>query len=86
MSEQEGVPRIECPLDGSATDAVAAVWAQVLGVDVVDPDVGFFDLGANSAMVVLAVRALRGRWPGLQVVDVFSCSTVERLAEYLGDE
>ncbi|MGW0832960.1 acyl carrier protein [Streptomyces prunicolor] len=73
-------------LEGDPTEVVAAVWAETLGLDTVDPDAGFFDLGATSAMVVDVVRVLRPRWPGIKIVDVFACPTVAQLAAVLGDE
>ena len=72
-------------VNGAPSDTIAAVWAEALGVDTVDPHAGFFDLGATSAMVVDVVKALRGRWPDLAIVDVFVHPTAERLAEFLED-
>jgi hypothetical protein len=72
-------------LDGDAAEVIQAVWAEALGVDAVDPDEGFFDLGATSALVVSVVRVLHGRWPRLKVVDLFARPTVAQLAAYLGD-
>ncbi|MEV0457334.1 acyl carrier protein [Catellatospora methionotrophica] len=70
-------------LDGPAGDVIAAVVADVLELDAVDPHAGFFDLGASSAAVVDLVRILRGRWPGMRVVDVFDNPTVDQLATFL---
>ena len=72
-------------LDGDPADVIQAVWAEALGVEAVDPDEGFFDLGATSDMVLDVVRVLRGRWPRLKVVDLFAHSTVAQLAAHLGD-
>jgi hypothetical protein len=72
-------------LDGDPVEVLQAVWAQALGVETVDPDAGFFDLGATSEMMLDVVRTLRGRWPGVRIVDVFSHPTVEQLATFLGD-
>ncbi|MEU3662055.1 phosphopantetheine-binding protein [Streptomyces sp. NPDC032940] len=85
MSDPSSAPVDEVDLDGDPVDVVAAVWAAALGVDAVDPQEGFFDLGATSAMVVDVVRVLRRRWPGLKIVDVFSRPTVAQLAAHLGD-
>jgi aryl carrier-like protein len=62
---------------------VAAVWAEVLEQNDLDPDTGFFDLGADSLAVVEAVEQLRETWPGLRVVDVFAHPTVSRLARFV---
>jgi hypothetical protein len=72
-------------LDGNPAVIIAAVWAEALGLDDIDPETGFFDLGATSAMVLNVVRVLRRRWPRLQIVDVFSHPTVAMLTELLGD-
>src|SRR4051812_33772763 len=68
---------------GPPHDVVRAVWSVVLGEDSLDPDTGFFDLGATSADVVAAVARLRDRWPALRVVDVFLHPTVNGLAAFL---
>lgn len=83
MSEGTGVT--DADLDGPACEVVQAVWAEALGVDTVDPDEGFFDLGATSAMVLSVVRTLRRRWPGLRIVDVFNRPTAAQLAGFLDD-
>ncbi|MEI5097681.1 phosphopantetheine-binding protein [Streptomyces sp. PmtG] len=85
MPEPTSAPEAVADLDGDPVDVVAAVWAEALGLDAVDPEEGFFDLGATSAMVVEVVRVLRRRWPGVKVVDVFSRPTVAQLAASLGD-
>jgi hypothetical protein len=70
-------------LAGPAVEVVRAVWAQVLGEESIDAEDGFFDLGATSMDVVKAVVRLRGRWPGLRVVDVFLHPTVTALATFV---
>ncbi len=67
----------------TTTAIVGATWADVLGCTDVDPNVGFFDMGAVSVDVVRAVERLRGRWPRLRVVDVFLYPTVNELARFL---
>lgn len=68
---------------GSPVDVVAQAWADALGRPDVDPDAGFFDLGADSATVMEVVRTLRTRWPGLKVADVFANPSVRSLAAHL---
>ncbi|MES9521913.1 acyl carrier protein [Streptomyces capoamus] len=72
-------------LDGDPVEVVEAVWARALDMETIDPDDGFFDLGATSTMIVDVVRVLRGRWPDLRIVDVFAHATVRQLAAFLGD-
>jgi UDP-N-acetyl-D-mannosaminuronic acid transferase (WecB/TagA/CpsF family) len=84
MTDHARAPEVD--LDGAPVDVVQAVWALALGEVAIDPDVGFFDLGATSEMILGVVRALRQRWPGLKTVDVFSHPTVVQLAAFLDDE
>lgn len=75
----------DADLVGTTGEVVQAVWAEALGLDAVDPDAGFFDLGATSAMVLSVVRTLRRRWPQLRIVDVFNRPTAAQLAAFLDD-
>ncbi|MFI7068857.1 acyl carrier protein [Micromonospora sediminicola] len=72
-------------LDGASIDVVRRVWADALGLDDVDQDIGLFDLGATSADMLSVVRILRQRWPRLRVVDIFDHPTVAQLAAFLDD-
>lgn len=86
MTDRARAPEVDFALDGAPADVVQAVWALALGEEAIDPDVGFFDLGATSAMILGVVRTLRQRWPSLKAVDVFSHPTVVLLAAFLDDE
>jgi hypothetical protein len=72
-------------MTNSPSDVVHAVWCEVLGVELLDPDVGFFDLGATSSDVMSAVTRLRDRWPDLRAVDMMLYPTVNSLATFLAD-
>jgi len=85
MTDRTRVPETGIALDGPTIEVVEAVWADALGVEEIDPDAGFFDLGATSEMMLGVVRVLRGRWPGLKIVDIFSHATVAQLAAALDD-
>ncbi|MEX0169023.1 acyl carrier protein [Streptomyces sp. LMG1-1-1.1] len=85
MTEPSAESGAVLDLDGPAGEVIAAVWADALGLDEVDPDTGFFDLGASSGTVVQVVHVLRGRWPDLKLVQVFSHPTVAQLTELLDD-
>jgi DNA-binding LytR/AlgR family response regulator len=85
MTEHSSPPEDGQALEGPPTEVIAAVWGKVLKLDAVDPDVGFFDLGASSANVLGVVRILRQRWPNLQIVHVFSHPTVAQLAKFLSE-
>ncbi|MBP2707789.1 acyl carrier protein [Microbispora sp. RL4-1S] len=86
MTDRTRVPEDGLDLDGTPAEILQAVWADALGVAEVDPDAGFFDLGATSEMILGVVRVLRRRWPRLRIVDVFSHPTVAQLAAFLDDE
>ena len=76
-----------CPgLDGHPVEVLQAVGRRRSVSRPFEPDAGFFDLGATSEMMLGVVRTLRGRWPCLRIVNIFSHPTVEQLAAFLGDE
>jgi amino acid adenylation domain-containing protein len=69
--------------DGEA--ALAAVWAEVLGVERVGREDGFFDLGGNSLLLVRLQALLRERLGReVPVVDLMRHPSVAALAEHLG--
>jgi hypothetical protein len=86
MTDRTRTPEAGPDLDGHPVEVLQAVWAEALGVETVEPDAGFFDLGATSETMLGVVRTLRGRWPHLRIVNIFSHPTVEQLAAFLGDE
>ncbi|MFJ9819537.1 amino acid adenylation domain-containing protein [Streptomyces sp. NPDC101151] len=59
--------------------AMAAVWAEVLGLDMVGVHDNFFDLGGDSLRAVALVGALRAAGWETSVRDVFEHRTVARL-------
>ena len=83
MTEQSGPGPAN--LEGTPRHVVGAVWSAVLAEESVDPDVGFFDLGATSANILAAVDMLRRRWPDLRVVEIYLYPTVNTLAAFLDD-
>jgi amino acid adenylation domain-containing protein len=62
---------------------VAAVWAQVLEVERVGVQDGFFDLGGDSIRAVALVGALRAEGFDVSVRDVFSLRSVAGLCELI---
>lgn len=84
MADSGDSPPVE--LGGPTIDIVATVVAHALGEDEVDPDVGFFDLGASSVVVLTIVEQLRHRWEHLRMVDCFLYPTVTSLAAFLDSE
>jgi thioesterase domain-containing protein len=64
--------------------AIAAVWAEVLGVPAIGVRTSFFELGGNSLLVVRVARRLEsalGR--SVRVMDFFEHVTVADLARHL---
>ena len=74
----------------AATDierTIAAVWQEMLSLDVVGVATNLFDLGANSLMMVRAVgRLSQALGRSLSVVEMFRFPTVRALAEHLGGD
>jgi aryl carrier-like protein len=65
---------------------VAAVWADVLGLDRIGVHDNFFDLGGTSTRVLAVLNALRERADGdgdLTLVDLFRLPTIAALAAWL---
>ena len=63
---------------------IAQTWSELLGLDRVSTTDNFFDLGANSLLMVQAHAALRERLQrSLSLVDLFHFPTVSALAASL---
>ncbi|MER6910546.1 amino acid adenylation domain-containing protein [Streptomyces sp. NPDC000594] len=84
-------PGAPTPGDGAAhvapaTDterAVAALWADLLGLDCVGAHDDFFDLGGHSLLAMRMVAALRkqlGSDAGITLMDIFQARTVAGIA------
>jgi amino acid adenylation domain-containing protein len=67
--------------------ALAAIWAEVLGVERVGVKENFFDLGGHS-LLLMQVQARLGETLDrkIPIVDLFRFPTVAALAEHLGGE
>ncbi|WP_051735487.1 non-ribosomal peptide synthetase [Streptomyces sp. NRRL B-3229] len=65
---------------GPVEERLAAVWAEVLGLERVGVEDSFFDLGGDSMRVVTLVGALRAAGLDLSIPDVFRLRTVAALA------
>ena len=63
---------------------IASVWEELLNLEQVGVRDNFFDLGANSLLMVQANNILRQRVsPDLSLVSMFRFPTVAALAEHL---
>jgi amino acid adenylation domain-containing protein len=88
-SPGESQPEIEAVYvrpEGDLEVAIASVLQHVLGVDRVGLHDNFFDLGANSLLIMQAHRKLRDDLKlEVQVVMMFQFPTIAALAARLGD-
>ncbi|MFF3306090.1 non-ribosomal peptide synthase/polyketide synthase [Streptomyces sp. NPDC002952] len=98
LTPQHKIDRRALPAPGSASAeglvaprtpeerALAAVWADVLGVDAVGVEDDFFDLGGDSILAARVLSRIReDLGVRLSVRDVFTVRTVAGLAPLLGD-
>ncbi|MGW8391846.1 amino acid adenylation domain-containing protein [Pseudoduganella sp. HUAS MS19] len=70
---------------GEVEAALAAIWAEVLGVERVGQNDNFFDLGGHSLQLIRVHRLLEDRLkPGLSVMELFKFPTVAALARRIG--
>ncbi|MEO6084911.1 MAG: amino acid adenylation domain-containing protein, partial [Umezawaea sp.] len=73
--------------EAGAESRVAALFADVLGVDEIGADDDFFALGGHSLLVARLVNRLRDEFgTDVSIRDVFAAPTVARLAAALGTE
>jgi hypothetical protein len=64
--------------------AIAAIWAEMFGLDHVSVEETFFDLGGHSLLLVRMHRRLQeAGWPDLSIVTLFEHPTVRALARHL---
>ncbi|MFE9856399.1 amino acid adenylation domain-containing protein [Streptomyces sp. NPDC005780] len=71
--------------ESPAERVLAAIWAEVLGLDEVGADEDFFDLGGHSLLATQVVARARTLLPEaggrpVSVMDLFTCRTVRDLA------
>jgi natural product biosynthesis luciferase-like monooxygenase protein len=73
-------------LEGNLEDAIAAVWARVLGVPQVGRNDNFFTLGGHSLLAVQAHREMKVALNSdrLAITDIFRFPVVSALAAHLG--
>ncbi|MFI9050850.1 amino acid adenylation domain-containing protein [Streptomyces sp. NPDC053427] len=65
-------------------ETLAAIWAEVLGLEAVGVEDNFFDLGGDSILSIQVVSRARAAGLSLAPKDVFDRQTVRALAEHAG--
>ncbi|MEU5837255.1 amino acid adenylation domain-containing protein [Streptomyces diacarni] len=80
-TRQDSVDAAYTAPEGSAEEAIAAIWREVLGVEQIGAHDDFFELGGDSLSVVRVLsrmRAALGLW--FSVAEFFAVPTVRALA------
>lgn len=70
----------------SVQKTLAAVWADLLGIDRVGIDDNFFDLGGNSLLSIQCVAQLEGHGLKLPIVKLYQHPTIRACAAFLEGE
>jgi hypothetical protein len=73
--------------DGSPVDRILALWSDILGQPVSDPEANFFDLGGTSihlAVVHVRLREMSGK--DLAITDLFARPSAKSLADFLSPQ
>ncbi|MCG1048623.1 non-ribosomal peptide synthetase [Mycetohabitans sp. B6] len=71
---------------GKVETALAAIWAELLGVERVSRHDSFFALGGHSLLAVQLIERLRRRGLGLSVRALFDTPTLSALAQSVGQQ
>lgn len=84
-AEPAAVTTTSAPPEGPVEAAIAATWAELLGLGTVGRDDDFFALGGHSLLMLRLVARL-GRENGIEITfaDILEKRTVRRLAEAVG--
>ncbi|MBB5194994.1 non-ribosomal peptide synthetase [Anaerocolumna cellulosilytica] len=63
------------------------IWNKVLGIDFVDINESFFDIGGNSIQIVQVYSEIEEKFPGsVTVADLFSHPSIVRLASFITEK
>lgn len=64
--------------------AIAQIWAEVLGLEELDIYESFYDLGGDSILATYILKEMEKEFPGqIDIADIFTYSSVHEMAEYL---
>ncbi|QBF46727.1 Pls/PosA family non-ribosomal peptide synthetase [Janibacter limosus] len=70
---------------GQTEQWIAGLWVEIIGAQVSDPSVDFFDLGGGSLTAAQVVSRLRERNPETTVGDLYAHPTLGDLAAWLDE-
>ncbi len=66
---------------------LSKIWAKVLGMKEVNVYESFYDMGGDSILATQLLKEIEKQFPGaVDIADVFSYSTVSRMAEYIDEK
>lgn len=66
---------------------VKKIWCNVLGVDDVDTEQKFYDLGGNSIMLLIILdEVLRKYQREIPISDIHQSDTVTKMTSYINEE
>jgi amino acid adenylation domain-containing protein len=67
--------------------ALSGIWAEILGLGVVDPDVSFFEAGGHSLLALRLVMRVRAELGArLELGTLFDYPTVRKLGAFLAED
>ena len=72
------------PPRGEVEETLAAIWAELLGVDQISRHDNFFELGGHSLLAIQLLERLRRRNLSIEVRALFATPTLSDLAASLG--
>lgn len=66
---------------------IIVCWGRILGVREIDIHDKFFESGGNSLLAANFQKEIEKKYPScLSISDIFSCSTVERISEFIDNQ
>ncbi|WP_313560433.1 non-ribosomal peptide synthetase [Ruminiclostridium cellobioparum] len=69
---------------GEIEKRIESIWSEILGIDNIDVNGNFFDLGGNSILLINMHNKIEQYYPGrISVTDIFSKSTIFELSKLI---
>ncbi len=70
--------------EGEVEETLAALWAELLGLERIGRHDNFFELGGHSLLAVTMMERLRGQGLGIEIRTLFATPTLSALAAIVG--